>query len=338
VNARRRESGIILVMVLVFLLLLVSGVATFLRRAVLDVTIVENRDAVARAEALARGGVRIAIALLLEDRLRESNGGLRAETPHDVWGRAEALELPIDEDARLRLRVEDAAARLNLNALFAEGAPRDGATEVLLVALLERAIDEAGIAADREYDPRELARNLIDWIDTDEVALRGGLEDDPYLRQEPPYRAANRPLLSVDELGLVEGFDPSLVNALRPYITVFPYVDGEGINPNTAPPWVLGALFHGVAGDYRLATADIAERVVRVREQGRLLCAETATDPACTTLSEAVPGEIYPPPSYTSDVFIVYAEAHVREIRRTVEAAIDRSDATSPLILSWRVR
>ncbi len=336
-RARRRESGIVLVLVLVFVLLLVTSVATFLRRAVLDATIVENRDAIARAEALARGGVNLAIALLLEDRLRESNGGLQAETPHDVWSRAESLELPIDEEASLRLDIEDAAARLNLNALFAEGSVRDGASEVLLVALLEHALREAEIEAG-EFDPGELARNLIDWVDADQAALRGGLEDDTYQLLEPPYRAANRPLLTVDELGLVDGFDQRVIEALRPFVTVHPYVDGDGINPNTAPPWVLGVLFHGVAGDYRLATVDTAERIVRVREQGRLLCGENATDPVCTPLSESVPGEVYPPLSYTSDVFVVRAQGRVRDVRRTVEATIDRSVATAPLVLSWRVR
>ncbi len=337
-SGRRRESGVVLVMVLVFMLLLVSSVATFLRRAVLDKTIVENRDAVARAETLARGGVQLAVALLLEDRLRESQGGIRAETPRDVWARAESLELPVPEDATLRLRIEDAAARLNLNALFRDGAPRDEAAEVLLINLLERAIEEAELDAQREYDTRELARNLIDWVDGDELSLRGGREDDPYERREPPYRAANRALLTLDELRLVDGFDAPLVDALRPYLTVYPYAGGEGINPNTAPPWVLGVLYHGVAGDYRLATPELAEDVIRAREAGQLLCDETADDPACTPLSQAVPGEVFPPPSFVSDVFLVSAEARVREVQRTVQVTIDRSDPTQLQLLSWRVQ
>jgi type II secretory pathway component PulK len=159
-----------------------------------------------------------------------------------------------------------------------------------------------------------------------------------YQRKQPPYRAANRALLSVDELALVEGFDAELVEALRPSVTVFPWARGGGINPNTAPPWVLALLFHGIAGDYRLASAQVVEDVVKQREAGRLLCDETADDPACTKLSESVPGEVFPPPSFTSDVLEVEATARVGDVRRTVEAAIDRSDPQAPLILSWRVR
>jgi general secretion pathway protein K len=204
-----------LVLVLVFVLLLVGSIATFLHRAVLDATIVANRDATSRAEALARGGVRLATALLLEDRLEEQASGLRAETRRDPWARARRLALPLADDATLSLRVEDAGARLDLNALFEEGKLRDPASEVLLVELFARVLADAGLATARGGpEPGELARSLIDYVDADTEDLRGGYEDDWYQRQDPPYRAANRPLLSVDELGLVRGFDAALVEAL----------------------------------------------------------------------------------------------------------------------------
>lgn len=337
-SARRREAGMALVLVLVFVLLLVSSIATFLHRAVLDATIVANRDATSRAEALARGGVRLATALLLEDRLEEQASGLRAETRRDPWARAGRLELPLADDATLSLRIEDAGARLDLNALFEEGKLRDPASEVLLVELFARVLADAGLATARGGpEPGELARNLIDYVDADTEDLRGGYEDDWYQRQDPPYRAANRPLLSVDELGLVRGFDASLVEALRPYVSVFPYARGDGINPNTAPPWVLGLLFHGNAGEFRLADVEVVEAIVRRREVG-LLCSDTADDPSCTSLAEAVPGQVFPPPTWTTDVFVVTAEARVGEIRRSVEATVDRSDPRAPLVLSWRVR
>jgi general secretion pathway protein K len=331
-----------LVLVLILIVLLVSSVATFLHRAVLDVTIVENRDAVARAEALARGGVRLGTALLIEDRLRESAAGPRAETLRDAWARARRLELPLadDQEQVLEIAIEDAGARLNLNALFQDGQLRDPASEVLLVELFTRVIEEAGLAQRREadaYDPADLARALVDWVDPDPDELRGGLEDDYYQRQQPPYRAANRPLLSVDELLLVRGFDAPLVDALRPYVGVYPLAKGDGINPNTAPPWVLGLLFHGTAGDYRFADADLAQEIVRLRDTG-LLCADTADDPSCTSIAQALPGQVFPPPSFSSEVFVITSQARVGEIRRSVEAVVDRSDPASPLILSWRVR
>jgi len=338
---QRREGGVVLVLVIVFLLLLTSSVATFQRRAVLDSTIVRNRDATARAEALARGGVRLAVALLLEDRLREETGAGSVETRFDVWARAGELDLSLAEDAELRLAVDDAGALLNLNALFADGAPRDeGATQVLLEALLERALDGSELPPDRIalYDVPALARHLIDYVDADEVTQRGGFEDDYYQQQDPPYRAANRPLLSVDELALVEGFDPTLVDILRPYVSVYPYVAGEGINPNTAPPWVLGVLLHGVVNDWRLPDGQDVARMLRRREQAELICPEEVDGLACSaTLEEILAGETYPPASASADVFRVRAAATTGGVTRTVEAWVDRSDLEEPRILSWRV-
>lgn len=339
-GVRRRERGIVLVIVLIFLLLLVGSVATFGRRATLDRTIASNRDSVARAEALARGGVRLATALILEDRIRDEQRQLDVETRYDVWARTRDLALPIAEDSRLSLVIEDAGARLNLNALFDEGNPLDAATEVFLVELIDKAIADAQISPDEaDYDALELARSLIDYIDLDETGQRGDPEDDYYQRQEPPYRAANRPLLSLDELALVRGFEPRLIEALRPYLTVYPYVDGAGINPNTAPPWVLGVLYHGVAGDYRFASLDDVQRLVRTRDDGAVLCPEDQTNPLCTAaIQEVVVGETFPPATSVSNVFLVTADARVGDVRRRLEAVLDRSDPREPLVLYWRVR
>lgn len=328
-----------LVLVLVFTLLLVGSIATFLRRAVIDSTIVANRDALSRAEALCRGGVRLALALLLEDRVRELNSGLRVESRNDVWARLEQAQLPVADDARLVVRVEDAGARLNLNALFAEGALREPISELYLEEILEKAIREMpGRPEDKLYDAADLARNLIDWIDADGTAVRGGYEDDYYQRQDPPYTAANRPLLSLGELRLVEGFDGPLVTALSPYLTVHPYAAATGINPNTAPPYVLAAIYLGVADDFRMADEGTVASVLRVRESGAVLCAETADNPACTSIQEALAGQsAHPPLGYVSDVFHITAEAEVAGIRRSLDAVIDRTDVQEPLVLAWRV-
>ncbi len=336
---RRDERGIVLVAVLFFILLMVGAVATFLSRATVDGMIARNRDMAARCEALARGGVQLATALLLQDRLEEQQRALRVESRDEAWARVGELPLELPDGGRLRLEIEDAGARLNLNALFQDGAARDPVAEVFLAALFEKAISEMEVPADqRNYDPQELAWNLIDWVDADDVRIRGGPEDAFYQEQRPPYRAPNRPLLSFEELGLVEGFDTRLLAALRPYVTVFPWAGGEGVNPNTAPSYVLATLYHGTAGDYRLADEDTVRSILDIREGGGILCADEADNPACTPLRVAVGGEVFPPPTFTTDVFQVRAEATYGDIQRTIEAVLDRHDPTAPQVLEWRVR
>ena len=347
---KRNRRGIILITVLFFIALLVSGIATFLRRATLDGMIARNRDLAARSEALARGGVQLATALLLQDRLDEEAIAFRSDTRSDLWASIGELEIPVDDGGRLRVRIEDTGSRLNLNALLdAEGAALDEDAEIFLISFLEKVIGEMAVRDEgQSYDPAELARNLIDYIDEDDVEQRGDAEDDYYQLQSPPYRAANRPLLSVDELGLVEGFDRALVDAIRPYATVYPYFDdpdlpgGIGINPNTAPSHVLAALYHGSEGDKRLADEDTVRRILDMRDGGAVFCAEgEAQGSGCMTLRQATDGElegVFPDTTRRTDVFQVSAEARYGDVRRTIEAVIDRSDPTDPLVLSWRVR
>ena len=327
----------ILITVLFFIALLASGVATFLRRATLDGVIVRNRDLTQRCEALARGGIRLATALILQDRLSEAEGPA-LETRSDLWALVGKIELPTADGGRLRLRIEDASARLNLNGLFDEEGAAHSDAEPFLTAFLEKVIAEMPMRTEEKlYDPAELARNLIDYTDADDVELQGDAEDDYYQLQSPAYRAPNRPLLSIEELALVEGFDRALVDAMRLYATVYPFTGG-GINPNTAPTHVLAALYHGPPGDKRLADEDAVRRILTSRSGEGILCPEEVNQPECVILLDLGIDGVYPPASYTTNVFHVSAEARYGDVQRTIEVILDRSTATSPQILSWRVR
>src|SRR5690606_37691108 len=119
---RRRERGVVLVLVLFYVLLLAATIATLQRRVAIDAGIAVNRDRAAAAEALARGGVRLAEALLLED-LRLEGGEGAVDSRWDVWARAGLAPLFVDEDGEqsLIVEIEDSGARLNLNALAGAG-------------------------------------------------------------------------------------------------------------------------------------------------------------------------------------------------------------------------
>jgi type II secretory pathway component PulK len=345
-----RDGGVVLLVVLFFGLLLASSIVTFVKRSTVDAMISRNREAASRADALARGGIRLAGALLLEDRLREAAGAsLPLDTQLDPW--AEGLDLETPDGATLRVRIEDTGARLNLNALFAVDANGElGAKETaepFLIALLEKAIGEIPRPpGEKSYDARELADNLIDFVDSDEVRVQGGEEDGWYQEQRPPARPPNRALLSVDELRLVEGFDAELVEALRPYVSVYPYAPGGcdreqigcGVNVNTAPPHVLGLLYYDDGVELRLAPEDVLRRILELRQKGETICPPSQSEEACTPIGEIVTNAIFPPPTFASQVFVVTAEARVGELRRTIEAVVDRSPGVELRLLSWRPR
>jgi type II secretory pathway component PulK len=349
-SERRHECGVVLLVVLFFALLLASSVTSFVRRATVDAMISRNREAAARADALARGGVRLAGALLLEDRLREGAGAsLPLDTHLDPW--AQGLEIETEDGARLVVRVEDTGARLNLNALFAVDeaglvAAKESA-EPFLVALLEKVIAEIPRPpGEKSYEARELAGNLIDFVDSDDVRVQGGAEDDWYQEQEPPYHPPNQPLLSVEELRLVEGFDAELVEALRPYVSVYPHAPGGcdresvgcGINVNTAPPHVLALLYYDDGVELRLAPEEVVRQILELRDKGEAVCPGSESEEGCTPIGAFVTNAIFPPPTFGTELFVVRSEAQVGEVRRSIEAVVDRSQGVELRLLSWLPR
>jgi type II secretory pathway component PulK len=334
----RRERGVVLLVVLFFVLLLASSIATFLRHVAIDAGVATNRDRALEAEALARGGVRIAQALLLED-LRLGANGQPPDSRHSVWARIAGVDLVDDPDVSLTLEVEDASARIDLNGFLKPDGSVDPAKSPFLRQLLANVIDAMpGRGEEKPYDPDELAANLLDWVDKDDVRQSGGAEDKPYAERTPPYGPPNRPLLSVDELRLVDGFDGRLVEALRPYVGVYPLVGGGGINLNTAPPWVLAQVQRGSAvGGFRPVDEELVKRILDAREKG-LVCGSSNPVGGCVSVNDLFNGETPDPvPVYQSSVFRVRARARVADVERSVEAVIDRSKPSQPLRLSWRV-
>lgn len=354
----KRTAGIVLPLVLIIGLLLSAGIFTFLNRSIVDGILVSNRDNEAAAMALARGGIQLGTAVVYRQRHRAQVLAMSSRdagsTLDDFWARVGSSSLETDWGGKLVVEIEDTGARLNINALVPQGVAPQGEevsqesqanqeAEEFLVEILRKVIGEMRPSTEREftYDERELSRNLIDYIDADDIAINGRNEDDYYLSQIPPYSPANGPLMSIDELAMIEGFDVELTNALRPYLTVYPLLGDQGINVNTAPSHVLALLYFGSSGDMNLAKEDVVTDVMKVREAGRFVCTQTESDPKkCVPLSEVglAEGGIYPPVTLpqTSLTFKITARAEVNQVTRIIEAVIDTTNRETPQLLSWR--
>jgi general secretion pathway protein K len=341
VNRSTRQRGVVLLVVLFFALLLTSSIATFTRRAIIDASVARNRDAAARAEALTRSGIRLGKSILIMDRIQEEATQQAIDSHQDAWSELSKIEIPGGGGARLNIQIEDSGMLFNLNSIFdyAEGGAPYAETEPFLDAFLTKVIDEMKIPPGEKelYDISELRDALMDWVDADPIRLSGGLEDTYYQLQQPPYRAANGPLMSVDDLFLIEGFDHKLVMALRPYVIVDPFAGGGGINLNTAPAHVLSLIYFNDGVDDRLADEDEVKQILEVREKNQLVCGEELSVEGCTPISNIVPNPIFPPPTYTTSVFTIVASARVGDVKRSVEAVVNRS-VDPPLMLSWQVR
>ena len=184
----------------------------------------ENVSDRGATDLLRRGALHWASVALLED---------AAQNSIDHLGEPWAMGLPAlpVEGGAIKVSIEDAQGRFNLNNLVQNNVMSKPDFDVFERLLLILGLDPL------------LANALLDWIDPDgNVTSPGGAEDVDYLALKTPYRAANQPLISVDELRLVRGFDAKTVQILLPYVTVLPPGTHTSINVNTASPVLLQAL------------------------------------------------------------------------------------------------
>ncbi|HUL94924.1 MAG TPA: type II secretion system minor pseudopilin GspK [Usitatibacter sp.] len=189
----------------------------------------------AQADLYARAGLDWARGVLLQDMATAASyDGL-----DEPWAEPIAA-LPVDR-AIVAGAIADEQGKFNLNNLFAGGARSDAdykAFQRLLASL--------------NLSP-ELADAVVDWIDPDSnLSGSGGAEDPYYLSLAKPYRTANEPMVQVEELYRVRGFDAATVQKLKPYVTALPAP--AKVNINTASDVVLAALLPDVPAD-RIANA-----------------------------------------------------------------------------------
>ena len=203
-------------------------------------TLMRTEAVIARAQARAYSdtAVQWARGILADDARHDGQSG------NDHFGEAWAsgiAALPV-ENALVSGTIGDEQGRFNLNNLV-----RNGAADPASVRLFRRLLEALAL-------PPDLASAVVDWIDADsDTTSPGGAEDLAYLALPSPYRAANQPLVQVDELLRVKGFDAKAVAVLRPFVTALP--DITRINLNTAPLEVIRAALPELPETERLQLA-----------------------------------------------------------------------------------
>ncbi len=253
---------------------------------------------------LRRGALHWASLALLEDAAQNSTDHLG-----ESWAMG-LPTLPVD-GGTIKVSIEDAQSRFNLNSV----AGKDQ-TSLANLRVLQHLLE--GL----QLDP-QLANAVVDWTDPDSEVSAGGAEDVDYLNFNPPYRAANRPMASVDELRLLRGFDAKTVAALQPYVTVLP-VASNIINVNTASPKVLVALVDHLD----LPTAQ------RIADDRLLKPFSSLTD-----FTSKLPAGSTPPAagmSLKTDYFLVTLDTAIGRHERRSEALLQRLPDKTTTVLWHR--
>lgn len=215
------QHGAALIMALLVVALATALASTLIWRQDLWLRQVETRRDLAQARLLAIAGIDWARAVLVDD-ARKNN--------YDHKGEPWATKVPTmpAEGGEIGGGLSDEHAKWNLNNLVRNGEPHPESIRIFRELLRQLQL------------PTTLAETLVDWIDADWVLSREGAEDEHYLKQKPPHRAANRELGSLDNLLAVRGFDNAVIERLRPYVTALPGYNLPNIN--TASPIVLSAV------------------------------------------------------------------------------------------------
>lgn len=213
-NGRRRsQRGVVLVVVLWLLLLMEVLVASQVVSARVESDLVTNRKEALSARAAAQAGLFMAIDMLAQqqkskERLLRTDGGLYSMNYND---------------ARVMVRVEDEAGKVDLNAARPE--------------LLRKLI--LSLSRDSE-NGLQVTDALLDWRDADHLRREYGAEDDDYLESDRVYGAKDEYFDDQEELLMVMGMDDALYTRLMAVTTV--HTGDIGVNPLVAPRQVLRAI------------------------------------------------------------------------------------------------
>ena len=297
----QRGAAVIVAMLIVALAAIAASSLAF--RNQIEWRKLENRADLDQARWVLRTADQWAASVLADDARNSSV---------DYLGEGWAQKLPPVEAEGYRLsgNIVDQDGRFNLNNL----AP-GGKVDNRQLAIFQRLLRNLHL-------PDDLALNIADWIDADDVSLKDGSPESAYyLKLDPPCRPANRPLISVYALNRVKDMTTDSLRTLTPFVTALPTT--TPVNVNTAAPEVLAALVDGLSLDQAYGLA-----AKRDRSYFRNTTDFTQLLPQGLAVAEDLV-------SVSSSYFIVTAQATHGRIAIGSRALLQRSGYATPVLI-WR--
>ncbi|MBI3769952.1 MAG: type II secretion system minor pseudopilin GspK [Deltaproteobacteria bacterium] len=305
-RGRGNEDGIALLIVLLTTTLLTIIVVEFTQSAEVEMHFAMSARNALQAFYLARSGVNVGEALLVQDAKLNHN-----DSDEDIWA-LPMPPLPVG-DGTVALRVQDEARRLNLNMLsVSSDTVRDHRRDVF-----RRLFDVLGV------DKRVLAA-IVDWIDADGEpgADPPGAEQAYYVGLTPPVVVRNGPMLTMRELIQVRGMTPTMFARLEEFVTVLPS-DAVKVNVNTAPAEVLYALSEGLTAD-----PGVVDRLISTRRE-HPFASPTEVGPNVSGFTQAITtSEIEEFVGTTSAYFRIDAVGEVNDVARGIVTIVSRGVGT----------
>lgn len=242
-NPCQRERGVAIITAIFIVAVVATITSTLSLNQQVWIRQVQNMMDKSQATSVLNGAFLSASALLAEDaRLNDS------DHLNELWA-----TLPLGGEAEGGLYIgtaSDAQSLFNLNNLVSGDKPSVPDIAVFRQLLVHVNLDE------------NLVEAVVDWIDKDTKRRpNGGAEDTNYLGKQPAaYRTPNKPIESVHELRLIEGFSApenrDALNQLLELVTALP--QRTAININTAPAVIINAILPNAADT-------VGENIVKYR-------------------------------------------------------------------------
>jgi general secretion pathway protein K len=222
---RQRGAAVLVAMLVVAIAALAAS--SFMYRARVEWRRLDNQVHLDQAQLVLRAAQQWGASVLLEDSLHSS-----VDHHGEIW----ATQLPPLEAEGYRVsgRIEDQGGRFNLNNLVSNGLIDE--QQLAIFVQLLRIL----------HLPENLATAVADWMDADDIPRdASSVESEYYVNLTSPYLASNHPLVNVNEILRVKGFDRKTLSILSPYVTALP--THTLINVNTASPEVLTSMVKGLS-------------------------------------------------------------------------------------------
>jgi general secretion pathway protein K len=318
-HPRSGQSGAALVIALLVFALCSALVVAMQKEFTLFYQRGSNVFLAEQAYAYLRGAEDLAAMALVLD----ADADQTQETPRDdlleLWAQP-PTPYTLDEGGWLMGSLEDLQGRFNLNTLLPEARSEPGevkysASQQQFIRLLQ-ALPELDISQQLAV---VITQSIGDWLDSDSQPSTNGAEDDFYSGLEPPYRSANRPMLSVTELRAVANVTPEIYRALAPWVSVWPQ-DGATVNIHTASAMVLRTI--NADGDLQpLSESDGVSLLVYRDFNGFVFIASLLAQPV---LAGKQLDDVTPLLGESSNYFLLAAEAEVAQRRVRLYSVLER--------------
>jgi len=222
-----KQQGMAMLMALVMLAIASTLAVSIWYSNQLSIARMQNNQQSYQASHYAQGLMLWASDILRQDYAQADS--VLHDSNRDGW--LQGIEGMVVEDAVLSGYLVGLSGRFNVNNLYFNGAKQEEH-----IAMFRRLLVALNLNVN-------LADQVVDWIDPDQVPEPNGAEDFIYLARSPGYQTAGRGFKHVDELRLLDGMTDVDFATLAPHVTALPVSNqATKMNVNTLSPVLLKAL------------------------------------------------------------------------------------------------